>query len=153
MNTGASISETRSQRKDIIGPYTLSFCINCRLQTSSNSDSLEHNMCTLEHGANREGLLICLRAPERATKYNPGAHKIRTKYNCALRSARAPMACYGRAGANWAVVHFHLLILGTTKYLEKSRSSNGHRSLNLRNYIPKKGYMHYPKIWSCETTW
>ena len=74
MNTGASISETRSQRKDIIGPYTLSFCINCRLQTSSNSDSLEHNMCTREHGANGEGLLhACAlrsapqnRMPERA---------------------------------------------------------------------------------------
>lgn len=47
------------------------------------------------------------------------------------RSAQAPMACFGRAGANWDVMHFHLLILGATKYLEKSRSSNEHRSLNL----------------------
>ena len=28
--------------------------------------------------------------------------------NCALRSAQAPMACYGHAGVNWAVIPFHL---------------------------------------------
>ena len=35
-----------------------------------------------------------------------------------LRGAQAPMACYGCAGVNWAVIPFHLLILGTSKYLE-----------------------------------
>ena len=35
-----------------------------------------------------------------------------------LRGAQAPMACYGCAGGNWAVIPFHLLILGASKYLE-----------------------------------
>ena len=30
-------------------------------------------------------------------------------------STQTSTACYGRAGANWAVIHVHLLILGTTK--------------------------------------
>ena len=34
------------------------------------------------------------------------------------RRVQAPMACYGCAGVNWAVIPFHLLILGTSKYLE-----------------------------------
>ena len=34
------------------------------------------------------------------------------------RRAQAPMACYGCAGVNWAVIPFHLLILGASKYLE-----------------------------------
>ena len=34
------------------------------------------------------------------------------------RRAQAPMTCYGCAGVNWAVIPVHLLILGTSKYLE-----------------------------------
>ena len=63
--------------------------------------------------AANEEALICLRAPERAVPF------------C--------VACYGHAGVNWAVIPFHLLILGTSTYLEKSRSSNEGRNLNLRN--------------------
>ena len=52
-----------------------------------------------------------------------------------LRGAQAPMACYGCAVVNWAVIPFHLLILGTSKYLENDGAPK-HRTLAWHNFTP-----------------
>ena len=92
--TRVSISQTRSQRKD-----RALHCPFASIEDSKpalHSHSLEYNICI----------------PEQPMKKH--------WYACVLRSAQfhfvAPMACYGHASVNWAVIPFHLLILGMSKY-------------------------------------
>ena len=114
MNAGISISETRSQSKDRALHCPFASIENCK--PALHSHALEHNLCIPEQPMKKHCYAMQLRAPERAST------------NGLLWPCWCQLGCHS----------FPSLILGMSKYLEKSRSSNEYRNLNLPKVDPKE---------------
>ena len=107
MNTEILISETTSQRKD--RALHCPFASIDDSKPALHSHSLEYNMCIPEQPMKKHCYAMQLRAPERAST------------NGLLWPCWCQLGCHS----------FPSLVLGMSKYLEKSRSSNEDRNLNL----------------------
>ena len=123
MNAGILISETRSQRKDRALHCPFASIENCK--PALHSHSLELNLCIPEQPMKKHCYAMQLRAPERAST------------NGLLWPRWCQLGCHS----------FPSLILGMSKYLEKSRSSNEYRNLNLpksRSQRKERRALHCP---------